>query len=347
VPSDVTKRWNQVVTLLLSAEAAIVADLELCQILLELAAIADEACVGMGVPHQGDTSEEEQDFYEFSDELLVPSKYGSSACDEVHPTRVRVLPKMHTPQTGLTIRSLSHNLSICSPSEMMPKWHLVPNYPGEECLNVLLVPWPYCVYPIQFEPCEPLVNEMKNMPGEGFGFFRFRHELGDQFSTKTVAALIDAAKRSVGQIHGVVLPELALTPKAFEALSKTTVEDRSMFLISGVGTRGTRTVHSKNEVFFALPELENLRQSKHHRWRVDQQQLSQYGLGSRLHPEKVWWEHISLENRELTFVALLPWLSIAFLVCEDLVRPDPVGDVASVATQIRPMMATSKPANEN
>lgn len=53
----------------------------------------------------------------------------------------------------------------------------------------------------------------------------------------------------------------------------------------------------------------------------------QYGLGSCLDVASNWWEHISITNRELYFVVLDNWLTICPLICEDLARQDPVGEL--------------------
>jgi hypothetical protein len=103
---------------------------------------------------------------------------------------------------------------------------------------------------------------------------------------------------------------------------------RQAFLVSGVGEPSSDPArHSKNFLYVDLPTLKPLVQHKHHRWMLDQPQISQYGLGSRLYPEKSWWEHISLGDRRLNFIAVLPWLVMSVLICEDLARPDPVGDL--------------------
>jgi hypothetical protein len=68
-------------------------------------------------------------------------------------------------------------------------------------------------------------------------------------------------------------------------------------------------------------------QKKHHRWKLEKNQIVQYGIGSNLHPLANWWEHIELGNREISFVSIQPWLTMSVLICEDLARPDPVGDV--------------------
>jgi hypothetical protein len=42
--------------------------------------------------------------------------------------------------------------------------------------------------------------------------------------------------------------------------------------------------------------------------------------------DKNWWEHVDLSDRRLLFVSL-PALVLSVLICEDLARPDPVGDL--------------------
>jgi hypothetical protein len=40
-----------------------------------------------------------------------------------------------------------------------------------------------------------------------------------------------------------------------------------------------------------------------------------------------WWEHIDLQHRSITFLSMMPWLVLSVLICEDLARPDPAGDL--------------------
>lgn len=325
-PQRVRELWDDVRGRLDSSIESLKSDTVACQILLQLAAFADSACAGVGLPREGSTTYSEQKFYNHADELLKPTGNGSNVAEEIHPSRLRVLPKMRTPQNGLTVRSLSHNLALCSSGELQPKWHLVPNYPDEQCLNLLLVPWPYQIDPVQFSQEPPFPSEMRNMPSE-FGFFGFRSVDKSPEPVAHITALFDKARQHMGNMHGVILPELALTPDLYTRLAYEIVEKRDGFVISGVTTARTPTKHSKNEVFFDMPDLETIKQGKHHRWKLDRNQVTQYALGSRLHHEKSWWEHIDVTARELTFVSMLPWLVISVLICEDLARPDPVGDL--------------------
>lgn len=42
--------------------------------------------------------------------------------------------------------------------------------------------------------------------------------------------------------------------------------------------------------------------------------------------DKSWWEHVNITDRTLLFVSLPSWV-MTVLICEDLARPDPVGDL--------------------
>ena len=68
-------------------------------------------------------------------------------------------------------------------------------------------------------------------------------------------------------------------------------------------------------------------QQKHHRWRLDKSQITQYGLGAQLDPSCDWWEHHSVRSRDLNFIVARDWLAMSVLICEDLARQDPVSDL--------------------
>jgi len=325
-PNEVRELWVKIRPHLDKSIEELKSDTKGCQILLQLAAFADSACEGVGLPREGKTTSIDQKFWDHADDLVTNTSNSSNVAEEIHCSRARVLPKMRTPQNGLTVRSLSHNLALCVSGELQPKWHLVPNYPDEQCLNILVVPWPYQIDPVQFEKESPFSTEMRNMPAN-FGFFGFRHTEREPDPVEHITSLFDRARQQMGSMHGVILPELALTPELYASLRSEIVDERESFLISGVTTPRTVKTHSKNEVFFDIPTLETIKQGKHHRWKLDPNQLTQYSLGSRLHTGKLWWEHIDVSARELTFVSMLPWLVVCVLICEDLARPDPVGDL--------------------
>jgi len=304
----------------------IAGNLPICQTIVELTAIADEASQGVGSHLRGDESEIDERFLYHAAELLERKLPGSSVCEEIDASRLRVLPKMHTPQSGLTVRSLSLYLALFSGNEVVPEWVQLTSPLEGEGLNLLIVPWPTQIYPAQFRVADPPPAEMRNMP-EQFGFFTFEHKKAERNVVDVVASLYERAEEQVKRIHGVVLPELALSSEEHDAL-RADILPRGSFLVSGVG-RSSRspTSHGENQVCLDIPFNEPLFQHKHHRWKLDGPQVMQYNLGSILYPEREWWEHIGLAERRCLFASIHPDMILSVLVCEDLARPDPVGDL--------------------
>jgi predicted amidohydrolase len=153
----------------------------------------------------------------------------------------------------------------------------------------------------------------------------------DESYLKRLRRVLTVAKDQVGRIDGVVLPELALTNSTHRQV-KNAVLDNGSFLISGVGSPSIGKKVGTNCVALDIPIVgldfqTNIRQSKHHRWKLTKSQIVQYGLSTHLNPAASWWEHISIAERRLVFVAMRPWLALSVLVCEDLARPDPAGDI--------------------
>ncbi|MFL6306823.1 MAG: hypothetical protein ACJ72H_25100 [Candidatus Sulfotelmatobacter sp.] len=162
---------------------------------------------------------------------------------------------------------------------------------------------------------------------EDFGFFTFEHKGSTEDVLNVVKRAYEAGKTCLGQIDGVVLPELALTSEMHARLSEYILGEKA-FLIAGVGRASESSAeHGINTVSLDIPGLQPLSQRKHHRWKLNCDQIEQYGLGTRLHPERTWWEHVSLEERKVMLVSMFPWLVMCPLICEDLARPDPVGDI--------------------
>jgi hypothetical protein len=297
--------------------------------LLEMMAVADEACVNVGVagfePPEG--TPEDEFYLEVEDVLKVSNKESATLCTEIHPSRAKVLPKMHTPQSGLTIRSFSLNLALVLGSEIKPKWHLLPESLTMEGkpLRILFVPWPFEVDPSAFRKVDALSEEAGNMPPE-FGFFEYAPSSASN-AVAEIADLLDRLKEQKIEYDMVVLPELALSQAEFGALQDRIVFQDNKSFLSGVRADAASAAHCGNQLKFGLPVLsEPLEQAKHHRWQLDKDQIEQYGL-TKLSIDKKWWEHISLKDREFMFVSLDKGLVMSVLICEDLARPDPVGDL--------------------
>jgi hypothetical protein len=67
-------------------------------------------------------------------------------------------------------------------------------------------------------------------------------------------------------------------------------------------------------------------QHKHHRWRLDSSQISQYHLAGALDPSMSWWEAIAIPRRSLQVVDE-GVVTIVPLLCEDLARLQPVTEL--------------------
>lgn len=62
---------------------------------------------------------------------------------------------------------------------------------------------------------------------------------------------------------------------------------------------------------------------KHHRWRLDKEQLSNYALSHTLRPDRDWWENFDFQPREMLFSEFSSGSVMTALICEDLARIEP------------------------
>lgn len=323
VPKDVSDLWNRVLQPGALTVTGLQGDDAYCTALLELSAIADEACEGVGIPPLRD---------EFEREAWVTLDDRGSLCKYVDSSILRVLPKCHTPQVGMTMRSLSHHLSLIEGGDVEPQWYIVPTArPEPRGLNILLVPLPRMVLPGAFRAAD---GPLQNM-GPDFGFFTCK-DIGP-VDVDAVARLLDRASSLVGSVDAVVLPELAVSPTEYDELRDRIVGARKAMLVAGVGVPATQGRFGENYVRFDLPvdvpataeddQASVAAQHKHHRWLLDRGQIAQYGLSTSLDPTRKWWECVDIARRELAFVSIAPWLTTAVLICEDLARQDPVAEL--------------------
>jgi hypothetical protein len=294
-----------------------------CCAVLRLHMIADEACAGMGILSTAPYGPKSA-IYFLANYLLdvtgtlsrLPKRHGV------------VLPKMRTPQRGLTIRSFSHHLTFHR-SEVNVLWRTVPwDDRNEKTVNILAIPMPYEIDSQAFWPCE--------YPGQGedaknFKYFEYkRHE---RLEIDKVINLLDAAHKEVDRVHIIVFPELALTETDFRDLKLALVNkikppNQIPMIITGIrGKDGERINQVKLSVFFAN-KWYDMGQDKHHKWKLDRRQIEQYSLGGRLNVQSQWWEAIDLQPpRQLTFLVPNGWLTICPLICEDLAQLEPVSDL--------------------
>ena len=304
---------------------------------LKLLASADEASVGIGYV-DGAT--------QFA--ALVASAYAvwanrrrlqeplmhlpHSLAWRVPPSECCVLPKARTPQVGITLAALSHHLTLLpSATEVHPRW--LPNpvkrpspRGGHRPFNLLLVPYPYRIHGSAFVagPAGPGGRERA---------FGVRQEWLErcrpgQFA-RFVCRLVQAAREEVGGVHGVALPELALDETFFGVLRKALGREGVQLLVSGVHARrrGAAVNQVRTAVYDEGRLLNEEAQDKHHRWKLDAGQIRRYHLGHALDPSLVWTEQTDIARRECMFLQISAGAVLATLVCEDLVRIEPVQTV--------------------
>jgi hypothetical protein len=335
-PKEISSWWSAITSKFPMRVADLPNQREIIASLVQILAASDEACVGIGIPTSTDKMYD--DFDNRASRLLYQSGrlHMSTLTERIDPSIFRVLPKMQTPQSGISIRSLSHHLALCTSGEVNPKWVYHPPSSTQKIpagLNLLLIPWPLQISPLDFRAASGQ-RGLRNMP-ENMGFFSFAQNAWREWPSALFKAIVSEAMAEVGRIDGVIFPELALKSEiefdqAFRDLASIVPE---AFLISGVGGKSAHEPYDLNQVGYrarvAATDTLQLKhtQGKHHRWRLDEPQIRQYGLTHRLDPYMYWWENTDVCERRVHFFAISPWLTISALICEDLARQDPVADV--------------------
>jgi hypothetical protein len=338
IPDEVQAAWSR---LYREAEKTPLADSadndELTRALLELNGYSDEASYGIGLGALGGAD----DGYGQAARLFLQLNGKQSFCHWVDRQKARVLGKKHTPQQGLTLRSLTHNLSLCMPWEVEPLWYDLDAPRLDDVLNLLLLPWPLKVNAREFRRIEVAAGQ--STPREHC-LFEYRREPAPAGElSRRVNAAIDQAYQCVTRLHAIVLPELAMTCEEWKVVEKIALQRRVM-LISGiiddVGDVNNVPINSCRIQMMALTSSDEevspsviespppaYRQTKHHRWCLDRNQVLQYDLGGQLPTALRCWENSHIHRRRIFFAQLGGWLTFSVLICEDLARQDPIADV--------------------
>ena len=315
-------------------------DWPLCEALVTLHAIADEACAGLFVAL--DRSDGEGCLYRARGRELL-ARTGSLARIGSH--FVRVLPKIRTPPSGRP--SFSRYASVCRPG-LETRWHKLPARhrgvdPRSQHSQLLLLPWPLRVREADFRAVEGSVQRLAREP---FGLFEFAPEEG--LDLDLLDRMLLAACDEVGNVDVVVLPESAIDEGEVDALEAVLDRHGVVFLQAGIRGRGPGGLGSNQLHIGVSPTLDeggplasspyepwfHIRQDKHHRWSLDEGQIYQYHLGGALHPHVRWWEAIDVPRRTLQIMEVGEGITIVSLVCEDLARND---DVAEVIRSVGPV----------
>ena len=254
---------------------------------------------------------------------------------------IRVLPKVRTPPAGSSVRALSRNACVLGPG-VEARWHQAPardlgTQPSGERVNYLLLPWPLRIRASDFRPVRGPLQRLANDP---FGFFEFAPS--ERLDLDLVDRMLAAARDQAGAVDVVVLPESAVEDTEIEDLETLLARHGVTGLITGIRERPAQPGRfPRNWVHIGVSadgQWMHIRQSKHHRWSLDDAQIRQYHLGGPLHPHTRWWEAIEVPPRSVQFVEFGDGVTLASLVCEDLAQTD---DVASVIRSVGPMIVVT------
>jgi hypothetical protein len=312
-------------------------DWRMCEALLTLHAIADEACAGLGVAL--DRSDGRGCLYRARGRELL-ARTGSLS--RIQTDFVRVLPKVLTLPNGTSWRSFSRYACVQHPGVDV-RWYRVParrlgTDPRVRHANLLLLPWPLRVRESDFRPLEGSARRLAKDP---FGLFEFAPS--ERLDLDLVSRMIDAARDEVDSVDAVVLPESAIDESEVNDLEALLDCRGVTLLITGVRQRALQPgqlpgnwvhigLNPRLEKAGSLPhstgeEWFHVRQNKHHRWSLDEGQINQYHLGGALHPHIRWWEAMDVPRQAVRFVELGDEITLVSLVCEDLAQIDEVAEI--------------------
>jgi len=312
---------------------------ELCEALLTLHAIADEACAGLGIAL--DSSDGDGCAYRARGRELL-ARTGSLA--RVSPRFLRVLPKVVTPPTGMV--AFTRYACVQGPG-IAARWNKVPaRHRGtdvtSEFANLLLLPWPMRVRESDFRP---VAGSVQRLAKEPHGFFEFAP--AEALDLDLLDRVLIAAREEVNSVDVVVLPESAISENEIGPLERLLDRHGVGFLYAGVRQRCPEPgrlpgnwlhggINPRLEKGATVPSAPgqwfHIRQNKHHRWALDQSQVLQYHLGGVLHPDVQWWEAMEVPRLAVEFIEVAE-LTLVTLVCQDLASSD---ELASLIRSVAP-----------
>lgn len=349
VPAKLQRLWRELISEHsdISLDTIIVHPRAL-DLLLMLFAVADDASRGMGWSRLSS----KEKLTDFAATVLAnddPERkeikfwlpyWPRSLCVIVSPDRAIVLPKSITTTKGCTIRSLSHNLALLPCDTILSaEWNLASHeVKGNiDPMRLLLVPFPYTIPSGSFKLTSPRTSLNNNTTHAAFFGLEQRWLTpagksrldGGALARDLIIPLVEEAKAATGAIPtGVVLPECALSADTTEELVHALKGSGIELLITGALENGDDGNKPLNAAYTFVMQGNDIiavsAQSKHHKWRIDQEQANSYNLDFDTDKSNhQWWEDIDVALRDLPFYAIRKDMSIVTLICEDLARMDP------------------------
>lgn len=352
----IQKQWRKIVDTK-TAIASRDRDEEWVHATLSLFIIADEACEGIGFYNENRQNSWVQMLHHFLNQNRIGLEMirnhreknwwrealnsnleaKSSAATEVNTACIQipssilcVQPKTRSPSVGCTLRSLSHHLALlpgCGQIEVLWNSNPYTAMQDRKPFNVLVIPYPFEINGNDFVAITR--NEQ-----EKYGYFDVNQNwlknsaqsCGFSIIDETVR-LIKEAKKHVAELDMVLFPELALDQSTYDRLIEAIgekIDGGISLVIAGLRKQTGNTVTNVAKTHYKLKHGGIcVEQKKHHRWKLDQGQITTYSMGDGLDPNLVWWEKIDIQRRLLDFVVFAPGACFTTLICEDLARVDP------------------------
>ncbi|QXU42804.1 hypothetical protein [Pedobacter sp. D749] len=307
------------------------------QSLLFMYILADSCCEGLGFLGQPLAKQNlsHRNFFCVANLLLINT--GSlSTIPKFHGV---VLPKMRTPQAGMVPRSVTHYLTFHA-TEVEVFWRTFPWLEQRnKSLNILAVPYPYEVKSSDFELIGDNYQSVRYFKANVSG-----REVQQAFLQNLVEKVLELSKENK-QVDILVFPEMSLSDNEYKFLLKELHHRfldakclaRLPIIVAGVMSNYVeKTINEAindtflNEVRLAIHfsgKWHSNTQRKHHRWQLDRNQIRQYELEGHFTADSLWFEYCTVSQRRLTILAPNDWLALTALICEDLARQEPVGEV--------------------
>lgn len=265
---------------------------------------------------------------------LKPNSHWNFANGEPLPTgclmipedRLCVLPKSHTPALGCTLRSLTHNLALHpSATQIESRWYNYQRfgrYKVRKSLNILIVPIPYRISPDDF-----VGHELQDSTYHGFTIRQSWLDRNPEAHAQDIRELIDQCAREKTLPDVIVFPEAALNREYHHAILEQLASDERLPQLIVIAGLSDGSDHQRNYSLTAYLSRGKIvlktGQMKHHRWKLDKNQIDSYALASSLSAEHIWWELSTIGERSVGYHMFGNGASIASLICEDLARTDP------------------------
>lgn len=253
----------------------------------------------------------------------------------------KVLPKGRTPDVGCTFRAITHNLCLIRDNEnLQVSWFSRKGVSQKsyDPLNILLVPFPFKISAKSFRKIGN--PRHKKRATDNSGWYDVEQKwLEDTNVLDTLKPYLLNSDKMHGSVHSVVFPELSLDWESYQTIVEyilkfwndgRDLDNAIQFLIAGVS--GNHKGRKGNFAFVTTFHYDqktkkwsakSLGRQKHHRWKLNRSQLTDYALSSVLDSDISWWENIDVDQRAISVHLVRDNLAVCPLICEDLARSDP------------------------